>query len=96
LEIACSITIDRLDVLKNILENFFLLREKLGDNEFFNKWQNKLAFKGEEVYLYDDKDVNKRGILIGVDQQGYLILQNENGQKNHFPIGDLHLRPLNH
>ncbi|HEY60441.1 MAG TPA: biotin--[acetyl-CoA-carboxylase] ligase [Anaerolineae bacterium] len=96
LEIACSKAIDRLDVLKTILENFFSLREKLGDNEFFNKWQKKLAFKGEEVYLYDDKNVTQRGTLIGVDQQGYIILKNENGQKNHFPIGDLHLRPLNH
>ena len=96
LETACRKKLDRLDVLKIILEKFFTLRKELATPAFHNAWQERLAFKGEDVYIYDSKHNPQEGKLIGINRQGHLLLQNKNGQKMYFPIGDLHLRPSKH
>ncbi len=89
--IGCSI--DRWDLLYHILQAFVALRTSFPSPEFMDAWRCKLAYLGEEVTISKIGKECQKGIFIGVDEQGYLLLKEKNGRISTFPLGDVSLRP---
>jgi BirA family biotin operon repressor/biotin-[acetyl-CoA-carboxylase] ligase len=64
-------------IVKKIIENIEILSQS-GLSEFIEKLNNKLAFKGETKTIIDcEKKIT--GIILGVGENGELIMQTDNG-----------------
>ena len=85
--------VDRFALLANILVSLQIWRGKLGRLEFFETWQNHLAFRGEAVRIVENENTSIIGIEEGIDSTGNLILLDDNGKKHTIEVGDVHLRP---
>ena len=89
----CGEKIERLDFLAAVLEQIVDLRPAFLEADFMTDYSNHLSFVGQKVFLNSGSGTHVRGTLVGVDRNGQLILQDENGEEKGYPIGDLHLRP---
>ena len=89
----CAEKIERLPFLAVVLEQIIALRPNLHEPEFLETYASHLAYFGQNVLLNSGTGTQAQGRLAGVDGKGQLILQNEGGERNVYPIGDLHLRP---
>ena len=83
---------DRREVLRGVLDsisdNVNLYRLE-GFKPFKEKIENRLLFKGEEVVILGGKP--EVGILIGIDEEGFLLLHTHAGEKR-IVAGDVSLR----
>ena len=83
---------DRRDILRGVLDsisdNVNLYRLE-GFEPFKEKIEDRLLFKGEEVVILGDKP--EVGILIGIDEEGFLLLHTPAGEKR-IVAGDVSLR----
>ncbi len=93
LEDECGMIIDRERFLKAVLTSLFNLRTLLVSNEFIPAWENRLAFKGENICLETPNGETLSGSLAGLDVCGNLRLKLDSGIEKVFPIGDVKLRP---
>lgn len=92
LEHEAGSPIDRWKLLADILQNLKAWRSQLGSQGFMEAWEERLAFKGEVVMIKQDGQPHVIGILIGVNPQGYLIIQETDGKIVEIAVGDVHLR----
>ncbi len=92
-EVAFGGAVDRLTLLREVLSAFFALRPQLGSPEMLQIWQRALAFLGETVYIENEGQPVKWGVLLGVDATGALRLKPESGPELTIPAGDVSLRP---
>jgi BirA family transcriptional regulator, biotin operon repressor / biotin---[acetyl-CoA-carboxylase] ligase len=83
--------IDRWQVLAAILQQMKDWRAKLGRPEFFQYWQEHLAFAGEEVEIQGALGAEVSGRLVGIDPSGELLIETEAGEVS-VQVGDVHLR----
>jgi len=74
-----------LEVLKRNLEKF----KETGFTPFRKRIEERLIFKGEEVVILSEKA--EAGILKGIDEKGFLLLQTADGEKR-ITTGDVSLR----
>ncbi len=86
--------LDRWKLLHAVLESFFEWRSRLGSAEFFRAWEERLAFKGEQVTLKNSGGQSFDGLLLGVNDQGNLRLRMDDGTEKMVSVGDVHLRPV--
>ena len=86
--------LDRWVLLHAVLESFFEWRSRLGSAEFFRAWEQRLAFKGEQVTLKNSGGQSFNGLLLGVNDQGNLRLRMDDGMEKMVSVGDVHLRPV--
>jgi BirA family transcriptional regulator, biotin operon repressor / biotin---[acetyl-CoA-carboxylase] ligase len=86
-------SVDRFALLAAILESFFAWRPRLGQDEFLQAWQTRLAFCGEQVTVSQPDQDSLSGELLGVDAQGALRLRPEGEAEISILAGDVHLRP---
>jgi len=94
IEDVCQIPVDRYELLRRIIAQVVNFRKSITKPTFLSQWQEHLAFKGQLVQIKDDESVLFQGKLVGIDNKGWLVLENKN-ERRCFPIGDLHLRPAN-
>jgi BirA family transcriptional regulator, biotin operon repressor / biotin---[acetyl-CoA-carboxylase] ligase len=87
--------VDRLELLRNILERVFAWRSRLGSPEFMQAWEANLAFKGEWVEVQPPGQDRLVGKLIGLSPTGDLRLLSPAGAVITAAAGDLRLRPIN-
>lgn len=92
-EDALGQPVDRAALLRDILAEFFAWREKLAAPEFFQAWEERLAFKGEVVELKNTENETVTGVLTGVDEQGNLRIHLTGGGVKLVSAGDVGLRP---
>jgi BirA family biotin operon repressor/biotin-[acetyl-CoA-carboxylase] ligase len=89
--------IDRWQFLRSVLENLLAWRQRLDTPEFLRAWQERLAFKGEWVYIYSGTAIqgpaDEQGTLIGLDATGCLQIRSQSGEVRSLNIGELRLRP---
>ncbi|MGD8458234.1 MAG: biotin--[acetyl-CoA-carboxylase] ligase [Anaerolineales bacterium] len=85
--------VDRLDVLAEILTRFFFWEEKITEPEFITTWQKYMAFIGQSIQIKHKNEILQKGKLIGIDDQGMLVLQHEDGEESIIFTGEIHLRP---
>lgn len=85
--------IERLRFLAQFLQSLFQWRKKLNQPEFFDYWQNKLAFRGKKVYIKGNKgEVLCTGQIYGILKNGDLQIATADQKIETFTVGDVHLR----
>jgi BirA family biotin operon repressor/biotin-[acetyl-CoA-carboxylase] ligase len=93
LESEAGQAIDRLTFLRTVCQAVFDLRPMLTTPEFIDLWEELMAFKGEQVSMEIFAGEIITGMLKGIDPQGNLILQCEDGRKKTFFMGEVRLLP---
>ena len=93
LETEAARKIDRYQLLREIILGTQRWRAKIGQAEFFDTWQENLAFKGEMVRIEHSEKPTIIGRVKGINSLGNLVLITEDNNEVRFEIGDVHLRP---
>ena len=87
--------VERMDLLADILTHIFDLRAAIASPLFMRAWEERLAFRGEWVRVEPPGRPAQVGILVGIDEQGSLVLRNDEGLDVRIPAGDVaRLRPM--
>lgn len=93
LEDALGYPAERIEILHDILAALINLRPQLATDEFITKWEESLAFRGEQVQVENGKGTPVKGKLLGLAPNGGLKLSDEDGQSRTVQFGDVRLRP---
>lgn len=93
-ECALGRAVDRLALLRSILEQLFAWQARLGSPEFWQAWSDRLAFKGEWVRLEGSDTGLAEGLVQGLNQDGGLVLRGRDGREYTMYSGELRLRPI--
>ena len=86
--------IDRIELLKNILEKVSSWRPKLGMDAFLKTWNENLAYRGQQVRIEGRGGNTVTGKLLGLEADGSLHLRDEHSKSVIVHSGEVHLRPL--
>jgi len=89
----CSKPVNRLIFLEAVLRHVFTLRKSITKNAFIVEYARHLAFIGRRITLSSTAGNAVSGVLAGVERDGQIILQMDDGERKAYPIGDVHLRP---
>jgi len=88
--------VDRLELLRSILERLLEWRQRLDSPAFITAWDQRLAFKNEWVQVFDGSESSRsaanRSFLVGLDDQGRLMMKDQ--AENPFTLltGEVRLR----
>lgn len=88
--------VDRMEVLRAVLENLLQWRTRLNEDDFLTAWDRSLAFKGEWVTIFENDPAGTRtrqGCVLGLDDQGRLRLRDHSGEEFKLLTGEVRLRP---
>jgi BirA family biotin operon repressor/biotin-[acetyl-CoA-carboxylase] ligase len=85
--------IDRLQVIRGILEALSDRYDKLGSGAFMDEWDRYLAYKGQVVNVQGGQ-MNTTGKLVGLSERGQLRLQLLTGEVLKIGVGMQQLRPV--
>ena len=85
-------SLDRADILREILTSFVAWRARIGTAEFIQAWEDVLAFRGQQVAVGQDGETQLHGTLLGLEPDGSLRLQAES-MPTIVHFGEIHLRP---
>lgn len=90
--------VDRLDLLRAVLEELLTWRARLDTPEFLRMWEDRLAYKDEWVELVDagvgEDSSPVEGHVLGLEVDGSLRLRDRRGQVFTLHIGEVRLRPV--
>ena len=78
--------------LAEVLANLIQWRPRIMQREFLYEYQSRLAFTGSKVVLIPPSVEEIDGILMGVDRNGHLVMELDDGEIKAFPVGDVKLR----
>jgi BirA family biotin operon repressor/biotin-[acetyl-CoA-carboxylase] ligase len=67
---------------------------KLETPAFIAEWQANLAFRGQSVEIIQGDQPTAVGQLTGLDDQGHLVIKNDQGEMEAFSASEIHLRPV--
>ncbi len=89
--------IQRLELLRAILEQILKWRNRLAQPEFMKTWEEELAFLGEWVDIIvemgSEEKVDRQGKMLGLDKSGGLRLCDRTGKEFVLRTGEIRLRP---
>jgi BirA family biotin operon repressor/biotin-[acetyl-CoA-carboxylase] ligase len=94
LEDALGYPVERAEVLHDMLAALILLRPRLSTDEFMAKWEELLAYRGEQVQVEMGGEVSVIGSVIGLGKDGSLQLRDQSGKSLTVQFGDIRLRPF--
>jgi BirA family transcriptional regulator, biotin operon repressor / biotin---[acetyl-CoA-carboxylase] ligase len=92
IEIELGKKVNRLALLRDILEALLQWRPLLMKPSFLQAWDNNLAFHGDQVEIRVEGDILKTGKLEGLEADGSLRLCSMDGQIFKVKYGEVHLR----
>jgi BirA family biotin operon repressor/biotin-[acetyl-CoA-carboxylase] ligase len=84
--------VDRFALLSDVLVSLADWRSQLGTAQFYDTWQEHLAFKGERVRVEQAGNEPLLGTEMGIDSNGNLLLLDASGATITVEVGDVHLR----
>jgi BirA family biotin operon repressor/biotin-[acetyl-CoA-carboxylase] ligase len=84
--------VDRLGLLVEIMRALLSWRGRIFMDEFLSAWENRLAFRGERVSIQTKGGKAKIGKIAGLEGDGSLVLQADDGQEFSVQFGEVHLR----
>jgi BirA family biotin operon repressor/biotin-[acetyl-CoA-carboxylase] ligase len=87
-------SVDRFELLKNLLAVFMEWRSKLDRDEIIQAWESSLAYRGHQVRVTRENQLPLIGELIGLELNGNLQIHTEDGNIHEIPFGEIHLRPV--
>lgn len=89
--------VDRAALLAAILRAAFAWRQRVGEPDFIEELNKRLAFRGQQVQIIrstmNDAQPPLTGQVVGVAQDGSLILEGDDGLRQFVTAGDVSLRP---
>jgi len=89
-------TVERLSLLRAVLNALFAWRIRIAEKTFYEAWEQRLAFKGEWVQIEGAAQSFGAqpliGLVKGLDEAGSLRLQTPSGETVLINTGDVHLR----
>jgi BirA family biotin operon repressor/biotin-[acetyl-CoA-carboxylase] ligase len=101
--------VDRLRLLRLVLERVIAWRPRLVSPELINTWETHLAFRGEWVQFFPGEAPSQAGLplqtqntpppvlegkIVGLASDGALRLQTLAGDETQVQVGDVRLRPV--
>lgn len=86
--------VNRIRLLRSVLEELLAWRPNLTSPEFLQAWQNRLAFHGEWVEISQIGKSALQGKVERINQDGNIILSDASGKEISITAGDIHLRPV--
>lgn len=89
-----GLLLNRWQALREILLKLRTLRPSLASPALLEAWQERLAYRGQPVSVWSEANAPRRGLLLGLSEDGSLRLQTQNGAEEIFHAGEIHLRPL--
>ena len=89
-----SQTFDRAALLQQILQATLAWRGLVATDIFLHAWENRLAFRGEQVEIWGEGQGVRMGQVHGLEQDGGLRLLSPQGQVFTVRFGEVHLRPV--
>lgn len=97
IETELGLPVDRLELLRAILEDLLAWREQLSSPAFLQRWEQWLAFRGEWVSINQADGTWLEGQIsehpsLGPD--GALRLQPHSGDIKYIQFGEVHFRPV--
>ena len=84
---------ERAEILFHVLSNMLSLRPQLGSEEFLNRWNESLAFLGQEVHVDVGNETSVTGLILGLESDGSLRLRDGHDKTRAVRFGDVQLRP---
>jgi BirA family biotin operon repressor/biotin-[acetyl-CoA-carboxylase] ligase len=102
---AAGRPVDRLMVLHDVLKELLIWRPQLGTSNFISAWEAALAFRDEWVIIDQDGGNGSRiredssppilqGKILGLAENGSLILTLTNGDTVTLQSGEIRIRPV--
>lgn len=91
-EDAAGRPVERIRLLRDILQALFEWRPKLHENTFRQAWEQRLAFRGQWVRIEGTGSEPVSGEVLGIDPSGSLLLRGSAGERIIITVGDVHLR----
>jgi len=82
----------RENFLSAVMSYLIQWRPRIMSREFLHEYQSRLALTGERVVLIPSSAEEIDGTLMGVDREGHLVLELDDGEVKAFPVGDVKLR----
>lgn len=92
LEEALGTGVRRLEVLRWVVAALISWRSRLGSPGFISAWENRLAFRGDQITLRCDGQPLMTGTLLGMEDDGSLRLMGPRGVQS-APMGEIQLQP---
>jgi BirA family biotin operon repressor/biotin-[acetyl-CoA-carboxylase] ligase len=92
LEGASGKQIERLEFLYALIDSLLKWYQRLAEISLIKAWNEQLAYKGQLVSLSSSKGFLAEGILLGVEEDGALILESYGGEQRLFHSGEIQLR----
>jgi BirA family transcriptional regulator, biotin operon repressor / biotin---[acetyl-CoA-carboxylase] ligase len=86
--------VDRIQLLRSVLEELLAWRVGLGSPEFFQAWESRLAFRGEWVEASQSGNAILQGQVLRIDRFGNLILLDASGKEISITAGDIQLKTV--
>jgi BirA family biotin operon repressor/biotin-[acetyl-CoA-carboxylase] ligase len=93
LEQALGSPVERGRLLPDILAGIIALRPHIGTESFLASWEKALAYRGEQVQVEEENGTPISGTLLGLESDGSLRLNTDEGPSVIVRFGDLRLRP---
>lgn len=84
--------VSRLDFLVQVLQALLKWHRQLAEPSLIKAWNELLAYRGQQIALSSAGGTSARGELLGIDEEGALILRTERGEKNHILSGEIQVR----
>jgi BirA family transcriptional regulator, biotin operon repressor / biotin---[acetyl-CoA-carboxylase] ligase len=94
LEAEAGRSFDRSGILREVLLALFYWRSMMTKDLFLKKWDERLAFRGQQVEVRDGTGRILAGKLDGLEPDGSLRLISSQGQAFSVAFGEVHLRPV--
>ncbi len=94
LEAELGKSVDRLPLLRDILQALLYWRSLLSKDVFPTAWEKYLAFKGEQVEIQTEGVAASKGQIEGIERDGSLRLRSLDGKVFTVQFGEVHLHPV--
>lgn len=94
LETAGCTNLDTKQHIHEIIQKFIMLRPILTTPDFLTRWEQFLAYKNQKITLSAINREPEICTLIGLDSQGNLLVEDQQGQRRSYIAGEISLRPV--
>lgn len=84
---------EREAIIFHVLSAILRWHEKINTEEFLKAWEERLAFRGENVQIRAGDGETVQGVLDGLEPDGSLRLRDEHDKPAIIRFGDVSLRP---
>ena len=86
--------VERIDLLTATVASALNEQKRMHKSNFIVAWEGQLAYRGKEVHLKGAPGGSQMGELLGLEEDGSLLLKLEDGEKRSFQAGEISIQSL--